>query len=55
VTVLLIEHHMDVIVGISDRMMAIASGKMVAVGSPSEVMNDERVITAYLGGAHAVG
>jgi branched-chain amino acid transport system ATP-binding protein len=55
VTVLLIEHHMDVIVGISDRMMAIASGKMVAVGSPSEVMNDERVITAYLGGAHAAG
>ena len=53
VTVLLIEHHMDVITGICDRMMVLSYGETIGTGIPSEVIQDERVIKAYLGGAHA--
>jgi len=53
VTVLLIEHHMDVITGICDRMMVLSYGETIGTGIPSEVIKDERVIKAYLGGAHA--
>ena len=55
VTVLLIEHHMDVITGICDRMMVLSYGETIGSGIPAEVMADERVIKAYLGGAHAAG
>ena len=54
VTVLLIEHHMDVITGICDRIMVLNSGEMISTGIPAEVMADECVIKAYLGGAYAV-
>jgi branched-chain amino acid transport system ATP-binding protein len=53
ITVLLIEHHMDVITGICDRVLALNYGAMIATGIPSEVVADARVIDAYLGGAHA--
>ncbi len=53
VTVLLIEHHMDVITGICDRMMVLSYGETIGTGIPNEVIKDERVIKAYLGGAHA--
>jgi len=53
VTVLLIEHHMDVITGICDRMMVLSYGETIGTGIPTDVMKDERVIKAYLGGAHA--
>lgn len=53
VTVLLIEHHMDVITGICDRMMVLSYGETIGTGVPSVVMKDERVIKAYLSGAHA--
>jgi branched-chain amino acid transport system ATP-binding protein len=53
VTVLLIEHHMDVIVGICDRMLVLSYGEMIATGVPSEVVANPRVIKAYLGAAHA--
>jgi len=53
VTVLLIEHHMDVITGICDRMMVLNYGETIGTGIPTDVMKDERVINAYLGGAHA--
>lgn len=52
VTVLLIEHHMDVITGISDRMMVLSYGETIGTGIPAEVVADERVVKAYLGGAH---
>jgi branched-chain amino acid transport system ATP-binding protein len=52
VTVLLIEHHMDVITGICDRMMALNYGAMIGTGIPAEVVTDPRVVNAYIGGAH---
>ncbi len=53
ITVLLIEHHMDVVTGICDRMMALSYGETIGVGVPLEVVRDRRVIDAYLGGAAA--
>lgn len=53
VTVLLIEHHMDVITGICDRMLALNYGAMIGSGVPKDVIADPRVVEAYIGGAHA--
>ena len=53
VTVLLIEHHMDVIVGICDRMMVLSYGEMIATGVPAQAIADPRVVDAYLGRPHA--
>jgi branched-chain amino acid transport system ATP-binding protein len=55
VTVLLIEHHMDIITGICDRMLVLSYGEVIGAGIPREVIADPRVIQAYLGGAHAAG
>ena len=52
VTVLLIEHHMDIIIGICDRMLVLSYGEVIDTGIPKDVIADPRVIKAYLGGAH---
>ena len=51
VTVLLIEHHMDIITGICDRMLVLSYGELIDTGVPREVIKNPRVIKAYLGGA----
>ena len=48
-TILLVEHDMDVVMRHSDRVVVMADGRVVVAGTPAEVRSDERVVAAYLG------
>ena len=49
VSVLLVEHDMDLVMDISEEVVVLNSGRVIAEGSPTEIQNDEKVIATYLG------
>ncbi|MCA1704367.1 MAG: ABC transporter, partial [Actinobacteria bacterium] len=52
-TLLIIEHDIPLIMGLSDRIIAMADGRVIVSGTPAVVRDDQRVIDAYLGGSVA--
>jgi branched-chain amino acid transport system ATP-binding protein len=55
VTVLMVEHVMEIVMPLVDRAIVLDLGKVLVEGKPSEVVRDPKVISAYLGDRHAVG
>ena len=49
-TILLIEHNMDLVMGISDEVIVMSAGNIIAQGKPSEIQKNTEVLEAYLGG-----
>ena len=55
ITVLMVEHVMEVVMPLVDRAIVLDLGKVLVEGKPTEVVRDPKVISAYLGDRHAVG
>ena len=55
VTVLMVEHVMEIVMPLVDRAIVLDLGRVLVEGSPKDVVRDPKVISAYLGGRHAVG
>jgi branched-chain amino acid transport system ATP-binding protein len=55
VTILVVEHVMKAVMGISDRIMVLQSGSLIASGSPNEICSNQQVISAYLGAKFFLG
>lgn len=53
ISVVLVEHDMEVVMAISDKVTVVDFGEVIAYGTPDEVSSDPRVVSAYLGGAAA--
>lgn len=51
VAVVVIEHHMDLIMSVADRIVVLEQGRLLATGTPQEIQADRRVLEAYLGQA----
>ncbi len=49
-TLLVVEHKMDIVMKLSEEIVVLSEGKMIAKGSPKEIQENEQVLTAYLGG-----
>ncbi len=52
-TLIVIEHNMQVLMALADRILALHLGRRIAHGTPAEIQNDKRVIESYLGAAYA--